>query len=384
MPSAAEIMSGRPMGHGIRRALQGVQRFDIAIDIATSLLHRLPPNMAHWAVLGALRLGLMPPSSEPDDPVLASLVWGIEFANPIGLAAGFDKDAEAVDALLGLDFGFVEFGTVTPLPQPGNPRPNLFRLDADKALINRLGFNSRGLDFFAARLERHRRSGTTLAGVIGANLGRNRDSRDGAADYAQVVRATAGLADYLVINISSPNTPGLRGLQQRDRLTDLLGGVLSARDAASAGRKVPLLVKIAPDLTEDEIGDIARVADDQGVDGLIVSNTTVARPVELRDPDRTEEGGLSGPPLFPLSAAVLGRVRRATGGRIPLIGCGGVATGADAYAMIRAGASLVQIYTAFVYQGPSLVGRIKRDLASRLKADGFSSLKQAVGADLPC
>ncbi len=352
---------------------------DGLLRFGTDLLHRMPPNAAHAAALRALRYGLVPRPSGGDDPVLSCRLWNRTFPNPIGLAAGFDKNAEAVDALLAQGFGLVEAGTVTPRPQPGNPRPNLFRLDADQALINRLGFNSQGLDAFRKRLARRRARGAQ--GIVGANVGRNRDTGDEAGDYAECIGALAGLADYLVVNVSSPNTPGLRGLQSRERLSALISRVIEAREGAPDGRDVPVLVKIAPDLAPGEMADIAEVALSAGIDGLIVSNTTVTRPAGLTEPQQTEPGGLSGPPLFQLAATALREMHRLTGGRIPLIGCGGVGSGADAYDLIRAGASLVQIYTAFVYHGPGVVVRIKQELAALLRADGFSCVAEAVAAE---
>ena len=345
------------------------------LRLGAAMLGRLPPNTAHAAAIRALKYGLVPRPPDGDDPVLACRLWGRAFPNPIGLAAGFDKNAEVVDGLLALGFGFVEAGTVTPRPQAGNPRPNLFRLEADEALINRLGFNNDGLDAFTRRLAS--RPGRGGGGIVGANLGSNRDSADAPADYAHCVRTLAGLADYLVVNVSSPNTPGLRGLQQRGRLSDLIGRVMAARNHAPQGSDVPVVVKIAPDLTPDEMADIAEVALASGIDGLIVANTTVARPDGLKDAHRSEAGGLSGPPLRALSAAALREMYRLTGGRIPLIGCGGVSTGADAYALIRSGASMVQIFTAFVYHGTAVLVRIKQELATLLRADGFSCLAEA-------
>ena len=339
------------------------------------LLRSLPPETAHRLTLTALAAGLAGRSRAPDPSILAQRLWGRDFPNPIGSAAGFDKDARAPDALLGLGFGFVEIGTVTPLPQPGNPKPRVFRLDEDAALINRLGFNSAGLDRLAARLEARR----GRPGVVGVNIGRNRDSSDAVADYAEGVRRIAHLADYLVVNVSSPNTPGLRDLQARAILEDLLRAVLVARDEASA--RPPLLVKIAPDLTAQERADIAAVALSTGIDGIVVANTTVARPPGLRSPFASEAGGLSGRPLFAPSTALLGDIYRLTEGRIPLIGVGGVASAADAYAKIRAGAALVQLYTALVFAGPALLGRIKTGLAELLRRDGFASVTEAVGAD---
>jgi dihydroorotate dehydrogenase len=329
-----------------------------------------------------LRFGLVGGRSTADDPVLACRVWDRELTNPIGLAAGFDKHAEVVDAALRLGFGFAEAGTVTPLPQPGNPRPRLFRLAEDAAVINRLGFNSKGLAPFAARLARRGRN-VRAPGLAGANVGRNKETADANADFEIGVEAVAGFADYVVINLSSPNTPGLRALQARDALAVLLDRVMVARSrgAADPSRPPPLVVKIAPDLTGEERRDVAEVALAAEVEGLIVGNTTIARPPELRSRDRAEAGGLSGRPLFSPSTECLADMYRLTGGRIPLIGCGGVASGADAYAKIRAGASLVQLYTALVFEGPGLVGRIKRELADLLRRDGFRSVAEAVGRD---
>ena len=338
------------------------------------LLRALPPEAAHRLTLAALAAGLAGRPPEPDPPILAQRLWSRDFPNPIGIAAGFDKDARVPDALLRLGFGFAEIGTVTPRPQPGNPKPRVFRLEADAALINRLGFNSGGLDPVIARLAARPRQG-----VVGVNLGKNRDSADPIADYAEGVRRTAALADYLVVNVSSPNTPGLRDLQARDTLETLLRTLLSAR--AESGASPPLLVKIAPDLSPEERADIAAVALATGIDGIIVSNTTVARPPGLRSPRAGEAGGLSGRPLFAPSTALLADIYRLTSGKLPLIGVGGVTSAADAYAKIRAGASLVQLYTALVFAGPTLLHDIKRSLAELLRRDGFASVAEAVGAD---
>ena len=340
------------------------------------LLRRLPAETAHELTLCGLACGLgqfVAPRNAPDPPVLAQRLWGRDFPNPLGLAAGFDKNARAPDALQRLGFGFVEIGTVTPRSQPGNPKPRLFRLDEDEAAINRMGFNSAGLDVVAGRLARRARRG-----ILGVNLGKNRDSVDAAADYEIGIRRTASLADYLVVNISSPNTPGLRDLQRRAELAALLERLLRARDAT--GSTTPLLVKIAPDLTQEERQDVAEVACASGVDGLIVGNTTVARPKSLRSPRAIEEGGLSGKPLFAPSTALLADIFRLTGGRLPLIGVGGVSGAAEAYEKIRAGASLVQLYTALAFAGPGLVGEIKSGLAKLLRADGFAAVGEAVGA----
>ena len=339
------------------------------------LLHALPPETAHRITLAVLAAGLAGSRHAPDAQELRQSLWGLDFPNPIGIAAGFDKDARALEALLRLGFGFVEIGTVTPRPQPGNPKPRVFRLHADGALINRMGFNSGGLDLVIKRMLARRRA----AGIVGINIGKNRDSEDAAADYAEGVRRTAQLANYLVVNVSSPNTPGLRDLQARAVLEALLHDVLAAR--AEAGTGPPLLVKIAPDLTPEERTDIAAVALATGIDGIIVSNTTIARPSGLRSPQAGEAGGLSGQPLFEPSTALLAEMYRLTEGRLPLVGVGGVASAADAYAKIRAGASLVQLYTALVFAGPTLLKQIKTGLAALLRRDGFASIGEAVGAD---
>ena len=338
------------------------------------LLARVDAESAHRLAINALRIGLVPADRGVDDPVLATTAWGHPFPNPIGLAAGFDKNAEVPDAMLRTGFGFVEIGTVTPRPQAGNERPRLFRLAEDRGVINRMGFPGEGLEAVLRRLKARPR-----VGLVGVNVGANKDSVDRSADYATCVAAMAPWADYLVCNVSSPNTPGLRDLQGRADLLRLLQDALAARGQHS---DVPLLVKIAPDLSEGDVEDVAGAALEAGVDGMIVGNTTVSRPADLRSPRRTEGGGLSGRPLLDLSTAVLRRAARTVAGRLILIGCGGVTTGADAYAKVRAGAALVQLYSALVFDGPGLVRTIKVELAALLKRDGFSSVSQAVGADL--
>ena len=336
----------------------------------------LDPETAHRLTLRALAAGLVPAACDADSPRLAVSVWGRRFANPVGLAAGFDKDASAVTRLLGLGFGFVEAGTVTPRPQPGNPRPRVFRLRRDRAVINRLGFNSRGLDAFAARLATRPPS----PGVVGANLGANRGSPDPIEDFAIGFRAVMELVDYVAVNVSSPNTPGLRDLQRRDPLARLLDTLVAVR-AEAGGPAVPILVKIAPDLGDEEVAAIAEIVLDKQIDGMIVANSTIARGAALRGRHRRQAGGLSGAPLMAPSTALLAATYRLTGGRIPLVGVGGIASGADAYTKIRAGASLVQLYTALVYEGPGLISRIKSELGACLARDGFGHVAAAVGAD---
>ncbi|MDB5408231.1 MAG: pyrD [Rhodospirillales bacterium] len=340
------------------------------------ILRILPPETAHALTLRGLAQGLVPAARGAPDPVLRSTLWGREFPNPIGLAAGFDKDALVPDAMLRLGFGFVEIGSVTPRPQRGNPKPRIFRLSGDGAVINRLGFNNAGLAVAAERLAARRGRG----GIVGANIGKNRDTGDPYADYEECVRVMAPLADYLVVNISSPNTPGVRDLQRRQHVAILIDKLMAVRRATVAVAPPPLFVKIAPDLTEEERADLAEVAVSSGIDGLIISNTTIARPPGLRGSRVHEPGGLSGKPLFLPSTALLAEMYRRTGGRVRLIGVGGITKGADAYAKIRAGASLVQLYTGLVYQGPALIQRITDDLAVLLRRDGFDSVAAAVGS----
>ena len=349
------------------------------LDRATlALLHRLDPERAHGLTLAALRSGLLPGRRVVADPLLAQEIWGRHFASPVGLAAGFDKNAVAMKALLGLGFGFVEVGSLTPRAQAGSARPRIFRLPEDGGVINRLGFNNEGHAAAKARLAVFR---ARESGIVGVNLGKNRETEDAAADYAQGVASLGALADYLVINVSSPNTPGLRALQGRGELEALLAPVMAARDALPAGKRPPLVLKVAPDLEAADKEDIAQVALAAGLDGLAVSNTTIARPEALRARHRGETGGLSGRPLFQLSTEVLGDFYRLTGARIPLIGIGGVETAAAAYAKIRAGASLVQLYTGLVYGGPGLVAEITGGLAALLREDGFSGIGAAIGCD---
>ena len=341
------------------------------------LLRLLDPERAHALTLWGLAQGLAPRTEGPDDPGLAVRLWGRDLPNPIGLAAGFDKNAMVPGPLLAMGFGFVEVGTVTPKAQPGNPRPRIYRLSEDRAVINRLGFNNEGAEAARARLDLWRQGGGT--GIVGINIGVNKDSRDAVREYSVGARTLGPFADYLVINVSSPNTPGLRALQGRAELEGLIAGLRETVDTLDP--PPPLVLKVAPDLTEEDLADIAEVAVAHRLDGLIATNTTIARPPDLAGRHRDQTGGLSGRPLFARSTEVLGRLYRLTEGRVALIGVGGVESGAHAYAKIRAGASLVQLYTALIYQGPALVTRIKRDLAALLSRDGFQSAMEAVGAD---
>jgi dihydroorotate dehydrogenase len=340
--------------------------------LATRLLHGLDPEDAHRLTIRLLAAGFGP-GAPPDDPILATELAGIALPNCVGLAPGFDKNAEVFAPMLKAGFGFVECGTVTPLPQAGNPRPRLFRLTEDRAVINRMGFNNEGLEAFAARLGRRGH------GVIGANIGANKDAVDRIADYVTGLERLWGLAAYFTINISSPNTPGLRALQTKAALEELLGRLAQARDALPASGRVPMFLKVAPDLEDAEVEAIVETVIANGLSGVIVSNTTIGRQ-GLKSPQAGEAGGLSGAPLTELSTRMLGRFAQVAAGRLALIGAGGIASGADAYAKIRAGAGAVQLYSAMVFEGPGLVVRVKRELAARLRADGFANVAQAVGA----
>lgn len=342
------------------------------------LVFKMDAECAHQAALKILASGLAG-GAPYADPILETTVFGRAFANPIGLAAGFDKDADAPQQALALGFGFVEIGSVTPRPQSGNPKPRLFRLPEDEAVVNRMGFNSKGADNAAANLERLPLP--PRAGLIGVNLGKNKETEDAAADYELGIAKLARFADYLVVNVSSPNTPGLRALQDKGELTALIERVKTALSAACPVGTPPLLVKVAPDLTDEDIADIAAIAVEQALDGLICTNTTIARPMSLKNAHKSETGGLSGKPLFQPSTNILRAFYRAVGGKVPLIGVGGVQSGADAYEKIRAGASLVQMYSGMVYEGPTLPGRACRTLAGLLRKDGFGNVAEAVGAD---
>ncbi|MEH2622979.1 dihydroorotate dehydrogenase [Bradyrhizobium sp. AZCC 1719] len=342
------------------------------------LLRWFDPEDAHRMAIKGLRLL---PSVKPraDDPKLAVRAFGLNFPNPIGMAAGFDKSAEVPDALLRLGFGFVEIGTVTPKPQGGNPRPRLFRLERDEAVINRMGFNNDGAEAALRRLAGRAHHG----GIIGVNVGANKDSSDRVADYVKLIEIFAPVASYFTVNVSSPNTPGLRNLQQAAALDELLAKVIDARERVrkNAGDS-PVLLKIAPDLSLAELDDVVHIARSRGVDGMIVANTTLARPSILREQARAkEQGGLSGRPLFRLSTRMVAETYVRTEGAFPLIGVGGIDSGGAALTKIRAGASLIQIYSSLVYKGLGLVDDIKNDLASTLLRTGRDSLSEIVGAD---
>jgi dihydroorotate dehydrogenase len=348
-----------------------------AFELARPLLFALEPEMAHELTLKLLEAGIYPRPAGADDPRLIVRVWGLDFPNPLGIAAGFDKDARVPDAVLGMGFGFAEIGSVTPLPQAGNPRPRVFRLIEDGALINRLGFNNGGHAQALARLQARRG-----AGVVGVNVGANKDAGDRAADYAAGVRTFADVASYFTVNVSSPNTPGLRDLQAPAALDDLLARVLAARaELVAAGKPSrPIVVKLAPDIVEDDLEPIVRVLMARGVDAIAVSNSTLARKGVSDAEYAAQAGGLSGPPLFHHSTVVLARVRLLTEGRIQLIGVGGIDSGAAAIAKIEAGASLLQLYTGLVFHGPGLLARIKRDLVAYADRHRLARVTDAAGS----
>ena len=339
-------------------------------NLARPLLFTLDPERAHGLTLAALKA--MPARGPVQPGPLTIDVAGISFPNPIGMAAGFDKDGEVPDQLLALGFGFAEVGSITPLPQAGNPKPRLFRLTADRAVINRMGFNNGGADAARARLSAR----AIRPGVVGINIGANKDSTDRIADYATMTRIMAPLATYLAVNISSPNTPGLRALQDESALTELLDAVIAARGE----ERPPVFLKVAPDLEPADIDAIARIAIDRQLGALIVSNTTISRP-SLQSHHAGEIGGLSGAPLRPLALQRIRDFRSATGGAMPLIGVGGIASAEDAWARIRAGASLVQLYSALVYEGPMLARRIAKGLERLMQRDGFTTIADAVGSE---
>ena len=346
--------------------------------LARPLLRTLDPETAHALALNALKLGILP-SAAPDDEKLRVEAFGLTFPNPVGLAAGFDKNAEVVDALFRLGFGFVEAGGVTPQPQPGNPRPRLFRLDADEGVINRLGLNSEGVEAVAKRLAAR----AALPGIAGINIGANKDTADRAADYVACIEALAPHVGFLTVNVSSPNTPGLRNLQQAEALDDLLSRVIDARERAAVGTKPrPLLLKIAPDLSLGDLDDVVGVARRHRIDGMVVGNTTIGRP-NLRDAATArEQGGLSGRPLFALATRMLAETYVRAEGAFPLIGAGGVDSGAAAFAKIKAGASLIQLYSGLIFRGVGLIGAIKTDLLDFMRIGRLDTLADAVGRDV--
>jgi dihydroorotate dehydrogenase len=343
----------------------------------------LPPETAHQATIFALKLGFAPllAGRTVQGPALKTILWDRVFPNPVGLAAGFDKNAEVIAPLLRLGFGFVEIGTVTPKPQAGNPKPRIFREPKSEAVINRMGFPGKGISRFKDNLAAFLSKKPRPAGVIGVNIGMNKDQTEPAKDYTALIRSIGPMADYLTINISSPNTPGLRNLQERGPLTELLTAVQEERAKSCGNYPPPLLVKLAPDLSDDQLSEIATVLLAMKVDGVILTNTTLARPDDLPEKFAAEKGGLSGAPLTDISTGLIRRFYELTKGKIPIVGVGGIMNGLDAYAKIRAGASLIQIYSGMVFRGPELVRQINLELLELLRADGFTRLADAIGAD---
>lgn len=346
-------------------------------DIARAVMMRLDPEDAHRMTIKLLKMGLGP-HAQVEDPALFTNLWGREFRNPLGLAAGFDKEAEVIAPMFNMGFGFVEVGTVTPHGQPGNPRPRVFRDAPNKSVINRMGFPGRGLAPFWENLGAYRAKYRTIQGVLGVNIGINKEAASPVTDYRHCIEHLSEFADYIVVNVSSPNTAGLRDLQAREELDKLLSGLQRAR--AENARRPPLVLKVAPDLEPQQRKDIAELALHHHLDGLIVSNTTVTRPEKLAAKLKDEKGGLSGQLLRALATERVGDFYKLVNGRIPIIGAGGVSSAEDAYEKIRAGASLVQMYTGLVYEGPAVVPRILNGLSALLKRDGYRNVAQAVGA----
>ena len=350
-----------------------------SFDLIGPCIRLLDPEKAHTLTMWSLKNGLVPKPQSIVNPSLNVTLWGRDFSNPLGLAAGFDKNAEAVEPMLALGFGFTEVGSITPLAQPGNPKPRIFRLSEDKAVINRMGFNNGGAEAAGERLAAIRKN--KLRGLLGVNLGKNKNTEVALDDYQKGAKQLCRYADYMVINVSSPNTPGLRALQGKDELEVLISGVQEVLNDVMGDKAPPLVLKIAPDLTQEDKEDIAAVALKLSLDGLTITNTTIERPESLKSSHRSEGGGLSGAPLFEPSTAVLRDMYRLTEGKIPLIGVGGISNGEQAYAKIKAGASLIQLYSALVYSGPPLVQGILKDLIRFLNRDGYNSISEAVGAD---
>lgn len=345
------------------------------------LVFKLDPEQAHEYTLKALKSGAIPPCPSINDPALEVKLWGLKFPNPVGLSAGFDKRAEVIGPAFKLGFGFVEAGTVTPKPQEGNPRPRVFRDPTTESVINRMGFPNGGMNLFKTNLEKFLSNGERSPGVVGINIGMNKSQTEPAKDYTILIKMLGPMADYITINISSPNTPGLRDLQKREPLLELLGAVLEERKKSCGDHPPPLLLKLAPDLDEVQQDELSTAVLEAGIDGLILSNTTLARPDSLPKNFAAEKGGLSGRPLTARSTEVIGNFYKRMNGKLPIIGVGGISSGSDAYAKIKAGASLVQLYTSLVFKGPTVANSINQELLTLLKKDGYTNVSQAVGAD---
>lgn len=353
----------------------------IVFNLVKPILFSLDAEAAHKATICALKSPLAPKIPAVTDSALRVTLWNRVFQNPVGLAAGFDKNAEVISPMLNLGFGFIEVGTVTLKPQDGNPRPRVFREPKFGAVINRMGFPNQGVGTFKHNLQTFLAKKPRPQGVVGVNIGMNKDQTNPAADYTSLIRTLGPLADYITINISSPNTPGLRNLQERGPLTELLTAVLDERTKSCGAHPPPVLVKLAPDLNDAQLVEITEVLTQLKIDGVILTNTTLFRPEELPQDFREERGGLSGAPLTDISTAIIRRFYGLTNGAIPIIGAGGISSADDAYAKIRAGASLVQLYSGLVFHGPTLIRKINLDLLELLRSDGFSHITEAVGAD---
>lgn len=349
-------------------------------DLAKPFLQALDPETAHGLTLRALKTGLVKGGSEADDPRLKVTLWQRNFPNPVGLAAGFDKNADVIAPMMSFGFGFVECGTVTPRPQDGNPRPRVFRDIAHEAVINRMGFPGGGLDVFKKNIQKFLNVSPRPAGLVGLNIGMNKTQKEPAKDYCQLVRALGPYADYFTVNISSPNTPGLRNLQEREPFLELIGQIMTERKlSCGSSNPPPLLVKLSPDLREEQIDELAQAALDSGIDGLILTNTTLDRPPYLPPEFAAQQGGLSGEPVCDKSTDMIARFYKATSGKLPIIGVGGISSAQDAYDKIRAGASLVQLYSALVFHGPALVQEIKSGLLRLMDRDGVKNISDIVG-----
>lgn len=349
-----------------------------------NLLRFFPPETAHFITIIFLKLGITDffLKSFQNDKILNQFIWNLEFNNPVGLAAGFDKNAEVIDSLLAMGFGFVEIGTVTPKPQFGNEKPRIFRLIKDKAIINHLGFNNQGMKKILNRLVKRHQNRFSHPGIVGVNIGKNHSTKENSKDYIQCLELLGPYVDYIVINISSPNTPGLRDLQNRQYLEDLIIAIKDSKKLDPMTAKKPLLIKISPDLDYEQKRDIALTSLAQGIDGIIISNTTLSRSNSLTDKNRNEIGGLSGKPLFIPSTLLIKEMYNLTGGKIPLIGVGGISNGRDVYEKIKAGASLVQLYTGLVYEGSKIIKTTNLELKNLLKADGYSNITEAIGTEV--
>ena len=344
----------------------------------TAMFRMLPANLAHKCAIQALKFGLIPNLKGLDDPILKIRLWDMEFDNPIGMSAGFDKNAEAIKGVSDLGFGFAEIGTVTPFPQKGNPKPNLFRLPEDRALINRLGFPSNGAENFAKNMEKAKNIPLFKLGI---NIGINTGTSDATGDIDFCLKKLAGYASYIAINVSCPNTPGLSALQAGDKLSEMVEKAKLTLSQLANEKIPPLLVKIGQELDDKELAAIAKVALNTGIDGLVACNTTAQRPAALRSSCANEVGGLSGSPIRKTATRTLSELYKMTSGKVVLIGCGGISTADDAYERIKSGASLLQLYTSLIYGGPSLIAEIKEGLSAHLKDDGYTKLSDAVGAN---